>query len=134
MKILRLTIPLFLMATALMAGCANINSSPAASAGTNQVGEGTIEVIGFDHGNSRTGTGAVGGGVVGDAVVGEEIETGNRPDTGYRIQVRMDSGDRVIMAQDRTDGLRVGDRVQIENDRVYNHNENRRARRQGAGS
>ena len=51
---------------------------------------------------------------------GNEIERRNRrEDEDYRVSVRMDDGSyRDIIMPDRPD-LRVGDRVIVENDRVY---------------
>jgi len=76
-------------------------------------------VLGHQVGGGRGRDVATVAGVVGGAVVGHEVERSNRSQDGYRIRVRMDNGGYETVTQNSTNGLRVGDRVRVENDRVY---------------
>jgi outer membrane lipoprotein SlyB len=70
----------------------------------NQVGQGTGRA-------AATAIGAVGG-----AVVGNKIEEHNRGTTYYyQVDVRMDNGDFRTFDYADLNGLRVGDRVRIDN-------------------
>lgn len=70
--------------------------------------------IGSGGGNTvATIAGAVGGTVVSPGV-GRKV-SGSR----YRITVRLDSGGTAIIEDSRNVCLRVGDRVGVENDRVF---------------
>lgn len=72
----------------------------------NQVGGGTGQTI-------ATVAGAAGG-----AYVGNEIEKSRQQNTAadaYRVTVRMDSGSYQTLTQNTNTGLRVGDRVRIDN-------------------
>jgi outer membrane lipoprotein SlyB len=75
----------------------------------NQVGHGTGRA-------AATVGGAVLGGVAGHKV--EEAIRG-RAGTGYRFRVRMDDGTYQTFTQEQHDNLRAGDRVRIENGRVW---------------
>lgn len=59
-------------------------------------------------------------GAVGGAVVGHQIEKSNKPQQQevYRVRVRLENGGYQTVTQQSVSGLRVGDRVRIENDRV----------------
>ena len=57
-------------------------------------------------------------GAVGGAMAGHQIEKSNKPQEAYRIRVRLDNGGLQTVTQSSISGLRVGDRVRIENDRV----------------
>ncbi|WP_260295410.1 glycine zipper 2TM domain-containing protein [Sedimenticola hydrogenitrophicus] len=61
-------------------------------------------------------------GVVGGAVVGHEIQkrSQQQPET-YRLQVRLENGSYRAVMQDSIEGLRVGDRVRIDNGRAYRY-------------
>lgn len=71
----------------------------------NQVGDGTGQTV-------ATVAGAAGG-----AYVGNEIEKSRRQNTAeaYKVTVRMDSGSYQTVTQGNGAGLRVGDRVRIDN-------------------
>lgn len=70
----------------------------------NQVGSGT----------GRTAATVIG--AVGGAVAGNEIEKrSTNPQTYYQINVRLDNGDMRSFDYQDLNGLRVGDRVRIEN-------------------
>jgi outer membrane lipoprotein SlyB len=54
-------------------------------------------------------------GAVGGAVAGHEIEkTQNRKVVGYRVRVQLDNGDTKTFEPSQLDGLKVGDRVRID--------------------
>ena len=75
-------------------------------------------VIGHQIGSGRGKTVATIAGTIGGAVIGHEVEkkvNGSR----YRITVRLDSGSTVILEDSGEVELRVGDRVRVENDRLY---------------
>lgn len=98
-------------------------------AGSNSSGPGVGAVIGGVVGGvlgNQVGGGvgkdiATVAGVVGGAVVGNKIEQSNRApahDT-YQISVRLDNGSYQTIQQDSLVDLQVGNRVRIENGRVY---------------
>jgi outer membrane lipoprotein SlyB len=75
-------------------------------------------VIGHQIGSGAGNTVAAIAGAIGGAVLGHEVEKkviGSR----YRITVRLDSGSTVIVEDSREVELRVGDRVRVENNRVF---------------
>jgi outer membrane lipoprotein SlyB len=76
----------------------------------NQVGSGTGRA-------AATVGGAVAGGVIGHQVE-KHIERRN-DGTVYRFRVRMDDGSYQTFTQDVHDNIRPGDRVRIENNRVW---------------
>jgi len=77
----------------------------------NQVGGGTGQTV-------ATVAGAAGG-----AYVGNEIEKRQQQKTAdaYKVTVRMDSGAYQTVTQDNNAGLRVGDRVRIDNGSVQRY-------------
>ena len=76
-------------------------------------------VIGHQIGGGRGKTAATIVGAIGGAVVGNEIERKQVQGARYRITVRLDSGSTLIVEDTRDINLRVGDRVRVENDRIY---------------
>jgi outer membrane lipoprotein SlyB len=61
-------------------------------------------------------------GVVGGAVVGHQIQKRNQQQPeSYRLQVRLENGSYQTVMQDSIEGLRVGDRVRIDNGRAYRY-------------
>lgn len=72
----------------------------------NQVGDGTGQTI-------ATVAGAAGGAYVGDKI--EKSRQQNTATDAYRVTVRMDSGSYQTLTQNTNTGLRVGDRVRIDN-------------------
>jgi len=76
-------------------------------------------VIGHQIGSGRGNTAATVVGAVGGAVVGNEIHKKQVEGTRCRITVRLDSGATLILEDNRDANLRVGDRVRVENNRVY---------------
>lgn len=77
----------------------------------NQVGGGTGQTV-------ATVAGAAGG-----AYVGNEIEKSQQKKTAdaYKVTVRMDSGATQYVTQNNNAGLRVGDRVRIDNGYVQRY-------------
>ena len=76
-------------------------------------------VIGHQFGSGRGNDAATVAGALGGAAVGHEIAENRGGRDGYRVNVRLDNGGQRSFYQDSVYGLNVGDRVQIDNDRVY---------------
>jgi len=76
-------------------------------------------VIGHQVGGGTGNTVATIAGAVGGAVLGNEIEKTQVHGSRYRITVRLDSGSTLLVEDTRDVDLRVGDRVRVENNRVY---------------
>lgn len=76
-------------------------------------------VLGHQIGSGRGNTAATIVGAVGGAVVGTEIEKKHVQGSRYRITVRLDSGSTLVVEDTRDINLRVGDRVRVENNRLY---------------
>ena len=76
-------------------------------------------VIGHQIGSGRGNTAATIAGAIGGAVIGNEIEKKQVQGSRYRITVRLDSGSTLIVEDTRDVNLRVGDRVRVENNRIY---------------
>ena len=75
-------------------------------------------VIGHQIGSGRGNTAATIAGAIGGAVVGTEVEKRQVQGSRYRITVRLDSGNALIVEDTRETNLRVGDRVRVENNRI----------------
>lgn len=144
MKTTRLILAVFLAATALLGGCA-YTGQPEPSSSKAGVSYGVIDAIetsqdsgGIAGSGIGVGTvvgGVVGGvlgrqvgsgsgqdiatvaGVVGGAVAGHEIDK-RRQQSTYKLRVRLDNGTHETVTQQDIGGMRVGDRVRIENHRV----------------
>ena len=79
-------------------------------------------VLGHQVGGGTGQDIATAAGVVGGAVVGHEIEKRTKDQQeSYRIRVRLDNGNYQTENRQSLDGLRMGDRVRIENDVLYRH-------------
>jgi outer membrane lipoprotein SlyB len=77
-------------------------------------------ILGHQIGSGRGNTAATIAGAVGGALVGNEIERGQRVEGDrYRVVVRLDSGGVLTVEQSNSMPLRVGDRVRVENGRLY---------------
>jgi outer membrane lipoprotein SlyB len=74
-------------------------------------------VLGHQIGNGRGNDAATVAGAVGGAVVGNEVER-RRGDEYYRVTVQFQDGREATFAQDSLGGLRVGDRVRIDGNRL----------------
>jgi outer membrane lipoprotein SlyB len=76
-------------------------------------------VIGHQIGSGRGNTAATIVGAVAGGVIGHEVEKARSEQDRYRITVRLDSG-ATLSVDDANDlNLRTGDRVRIENNRIY---------------
>jgi outer membrane lipoprotein SlyB len=76
-------------------------------------------VVGHQVGSGRGNTAATVAGAVGGAVVGNEVEKRrNDGDERYRVVVQMRDGREATFEQDSLNGLRVGDHVRIEGNRL----------------
>jgi outer membrane lipoprotein SlyB len=78
----------------------------------NQIGGGTGNAV-------ATVAGAVGGAVVGNQI--EKNSNHNRARDMYQINIRLDNGSYQTVVQDAVNDLHVGNRIRIENDRVYRY-------------
>ena len=78
-------------------------------------------VLGHQIGSGRGNTAATIAGAAGGAYAGHQIqEHRNERGSGdvYRVTVRFDDGREETLSQDRSNDLRVGDRVRIDHGRV----------------
>jgi outer membrane lipoprotein SlyB len=72
-------------------------------------------VVGNQIGSGSGRAAATGAGVIGGAIVGNAIEDRNRRDDEFfRVVVRLDNGNRREFDYKQLNGLRVGDRVRID--------------------
>lgn len=76
-------------------------------------------VIGHQIGSGRGNTAATIAGAIGGAMNGNEVQKSHVQVSWYRIAVRLDSGTKLILEDTREVDLRVGDRVWVENNRIY---------------
>ena len=74
-------------------------------------------VLGHQIGSGRGNTVATVAGAAGGAVVGHQVEESNKRDL-YRVRIRIEGGGYQTFMQETSGGLRVGDQVRVENDRV----------------
>jgi outer membrane lipoprotein SlyB len=94
--------------------------APGAGSGVGAVVGGvTGGLLGNQVGGGSGRTAATAAGVIGGAVVGNQIERNAKAHEVYQIGIRLDSGGYQTVAQETVTDLRVGDRVRIENGRVY---------------
>jgi len=80
-------------------------------------------VLGHQVGGGRGKDAATVAGAIGGAVAGNEIERRRAygGDVDYKINVRLDNGSIRAVVQEDLGNVRVGDRVRIENGRVYRY-------------
>lgn len=90
------------------------------------VGAGTIiggvvgGVLGNQVGKGTGNTVATVAGVAGGALIGHEIDKNRQSkNPTYAVRVRLNNGDFQTLNLDNVGDLRVGDRVRIENNRLY---------------
>lgn len=146
MKNIRLISTAILAAAVLLSGCADYGSpqnqpQSYASPGTGVVDR--IEVINKGDSNNVAGTiigGIVGGlighqigggsgqtaatiiGAAGGAVAGHEVQRRSRgANETFRVTVRMDNGAYQTVVQDNITDLQSGDRVRVQDGRVYRY-------------
>ena len=75
-------------------------------------------VLGHQIGSGRGNDAATVAGAVGGAIAGNEIEK-RRGDEHYRVVVELRDGRTATFMQDSLNGLRVGDRVRVTDNRLY---------------
>lgn len=76
-------------------------------------------VLGHQVGGGRGNTAATVVGAVGGAVIGNEVEKNRSAGDRIEIRVRLDNGSRVTYTQDGPRDFQNGDRVRIEDGRVF---------------
>lgn len=75
-------------------------------------------VLGHQVGSGRGNDAATVAGAIGGAVVGNELEKRRDGDEHYRVTVQLRDGREATFAQDSLYGIRVGDRVRVDGNRV----------------
>lgn len=75
-------------------------------------------VLGHQIGSGRGNDVATVAGAIGGAVVGNNLER-RAEDEFFRVTVELRDGRTASFAMDSLNGLRIGDRVRIEGDRLY---------------
>jgi len=81
-------------------------------------------LLGHQIGGGSGNTAATIAGAVGGAVVGNQIEKRHNEGEArdyYRVQVRLNNGGTLVVNQGDVGDLRNGDRVRVDNDRVYRY-------------
>ena len=98
----------------------NTNSGPGLGAVVGGVVGG---LLGNQVGGGNGKVAATAAGAIGGAVVGNQVEQNNRAAARemYQINVRLDNGSYATVTQDTMNDLRVGNRVRVENGRVYRY-------------
>lgn len=77
-------------------------------------------LIGHQIGSGRGNTAATIAGAAGGAVAGNEIQKRQRgTNETFRVTVRMDDGSTQVVNQEDIRDLHTGDRVRVENNRIY---------------
>lgn len=76
-------------------------------------------VIGHQVGSGRGNTAATVAGAAGGALIGNEVEKNRTAGERIEVRVRLDSGARVTYSQESPRDFRNGDRVRIEDGRVF---------------
>ena len=76
-------------------------------------------VLGHQVGSGRGNDAATVAGAIGGAVVGNEVEKRRDGDEHYRVTVQLRDGREATFAQESLNGIRVGDRVRIDGNRVF---------------
>lgn len=100
-----------------------VSQSAAAGSGTGAVVGALVGgLLGNQVGGGNGRTAATIAGVLGGAMMGDRLEQRNaQPREVYQVGVRLDSGGYQTVTEDSAAGLQVGNRVRIENDRVYRY-------------
>ena len=76
-------------------------------------------VVGHQFGSGRGNDVATAAGAVGGAVAGNEIERRRESGEAYRVVVEFRGGRQETFMQDSVEGIRVGDRVRVDGNRLY---------------
>ena len=75
-------------------------------------------VLGHQIGSGRGNDAATVAGAIGGAIAGNEIEK-RRADEHFRVTVELRDGRTATFIQDSLNGLRVGDRVRVSDNRLF---------------
>jgi len=90
------------------------------SSGVGAVAGGVLGgVLGHQIGSGRGNTAATVAGAAGGALVGNEIEKNRNAGERVEVRVRLDSGARVTYTQESPRDFHNGDRVRVEDGRVF---------------
>jgi len=81
------------------------------------IGSILVNQLGGGNGKALATLGGAGGG----AILGNQLDQNDRVHEMYRIRVQLDSGDYRTISQDNDTDLSVGNRVHIDNGRVYRY-------------
>ena len=76
-------------------------------------------VLGHQVGSGRGQDAATVAGAIGGAVAGNEIERRRTGDDHYRVTVELRDGRTATFMQNSLEGIRVGDRVRMADNRLY---------------
>ena len=76
-------------------------------------------VLGHQVGSGRGNTAATVAGAAGGALIGNEMEKNRNVSERIEVRVRLDNGTRVTYTQESPRDFRNGDRVRIEDGRVF---------------
>ncbi len=96
------------------------NAQPGIGAGT-VIGGIVGGILGNQVGGGTGNTVATVAGVVGGAVAGNQIEKRTNQQAAYNVRIRMSNGSYQTITQDSVGDLRVGDRVRLENGRIFRY-------------
>jgi outer membrane lipoprotein SlyB len=102
----------------------SVHVQPHNSAGGAVVGGLIGGLLGHQVGRGSGNTAATVAGAVGGAVVGNEVEKRHDENAGhdyFRVHVHLENGGELVVNQPDAGDLRSGDRVRVENDRVYRY-------------
>jgi outer membrane lipoprotein SlyB len=109
----------------ICANCGNVSSiTPVEKKGEGS-GAGAViggivgGVLGHQVGGGRGKDLATAAGAIGGAVAGNEIEKSNKRTVHYEVRVLMEDGTYRTVRYETEPGVRVGDKVKIENGRLY---------------
>ena len=98
---------------------AYIDGKGTSSGGGAVVGAIVGGVVGHQIGSGRGNTAATVAGAAGGAIVGNEIEKNRNAGERVEVRVRLDSGARVTYTQESPRDFHSGDRVRVEDGRVF---------------
>jgi outer membrane lipoprotein SlyB len=76
-------------------------------------------VVGHQFGSGRGNDLATAAGAVGGAVAGNQVERNRNGGEAYRIVVEFRDGRQATFVQQDLNGIRVGDRVHVDGNRLY---------------
>ncbi len=76
-------------------------------------------VLGHQVGSGRGNDAATVAGAVGGAVVGNEVERRRNDDEQYRVTVQFRDGREATFLQSSLEGIRVGDRIRVADNRLF---------------